>query len=325
MPQRSDARRTARTSAFTLIELLVTISIIALLLGILLPVLGGARDAARQTQCASNLRQLGIGSLAFANDNKGALSTGPFDNRQRNGYGPIDEKGWIADMINGGYAVPGEMLCPTHPAQYNQNLQWGRVNNRPHRPLSQEQIEDLIDRGFNSNYCQSWYMAYTALLNHHDPGADPRRTSDVYGPLTTARLGVVPDSIVPLFADARAKDDGAEYIEIRGEQHRTVKALTDGPELDATGVWNRQNYEDFGPAHGRSGFIGGFVGHDRVICQIVFADGHVDSIRDLSRSGHFEYESNGSSVQTNEEGAFLYADRIEQRVFGGWLTNGRFR
>jgi prepilin-type N-terminal cleavage/methylation domain-containing protein/prepilin-type processing-associated H-X9-DG protein len=64
------SRRPARGahSAFTLIELLVVIAIIAILAAILFPVFAQAREKARQATCLSNLKQLGLAWLMYAQD-----------------------------------------------------------------------------------------------------------------------------------------------------------------------------------------------------------------------------------------------------------------
>lgn len=65
--------RTRTYSAFTLIELLVVIAVIALLIGILLPALGSARNAGRSAACLSNTRQLTLAANMYMQDNKGSM------------------------------------------------------------------------------------------------------------------------------------------------------------------------------------------------------------------------------------------------------------
>jgi len=109
-----------RKTGFTLIELLVVIAIISLLAALALPALTKAREAARRTQCQSNLRQFGIGMYNFADrDPLGRLCTGASDFERD---GDMDTYGWVADMVNTGAAVPGDMLCPSNPAKALEKL-----------------------------------------------------------------------------------------------------------------------------------------------------------------------------------------------------------
>ena len=103
-------KRSRECRAFTLIELLVVISIIALLIGILLPALGAARKTAQTMSCLSNMRQLSIAMYAYTadNDSNFPTETGVDKTNPALGTGKFSERYWYSEPVIGTY-VPGDI------------------------------------------------------------------------------------------------------------------------------------------------------------------------------------------------------------------------
>src|SRR5712692_7814212 len=96
----SSGRRRPQGRGFTLIELLVVIAIIAILAAILFPVFARAREQARKTTCASNMKQIATATLMYAQDYDELFPGSSTDSRFDQKSGP---KG--APPVNWGFDI----------------------------------------------------------------------------------------------------------------------------------------------------------------------------------------------------------------------------
>jgi len=149
------ASRRASTQAFTLIELLVVVSIIAILAAILFPVFQGVRENARRTVCASNLKQLGLAWILYAQDYDERAC--PSYNKHNNIGDGDDAWDFHHDRVSGyGTTKPQPenfLRAPSDTAYYSAGLVDFRHKGRANVAYADGHVKAAADRfPYKSNY-----------------------------------------------------------------------------------------------------------------------------------------------------------------------------
>ncbi len=212
-------------SGFTLIELLVVIAIIALLIGILLPALGKARQSAQSAVSLTNQRQLAQALIIYATENKDFFPPNHFDkdlffsqNRQGRRWFDVDVIGTIIESADSGdFAY----------TQIDQNTVevptvGGSVMIDPAHPQA--------GRSYTMNYWASAYVNVRAVggfgpngtATFDIPGQDPSAPNAIFGRRFKADVDFSSDVVLITGAWANFMKDSDDRGELRGFTQETV-------------------------------------------------------------------------------------------------------
>lgn len=112
---------TMKKRGFTLIELLVVIAIIAILAGMLLPALARAREEARKSVCKSNLKQVGLSCIMYANDFGECWPRNTTTAGTVNTSNPVDGTASLALLFDNYLSAVNVLKCPSTDVKPERN------------------------------------------------------------------------------------------------------------------------------------------------------------------------------------------------------------
>jgi prepilin-type N-terminal cleavage/methylation domain-containing protein/prepilin-type processing-associated H-X9-DG protein len=210
--------RSARLEAFTLIELLVVISIIALLIGILLPVLGSAREAARAAVCLGHMRGVGQGMAVYTTDYRQWLpgpNTSGWDLTQNEPYGggessPTSNFDWVSPILGESLALPTPRVDKIE-ALFNEDFRCPSNQERFQSQFSGPSTTLDPDQLFVPSYVANrWFLFHS--INNLPSGGIYQFTGDINVPDDYApSIDVVGQASNKVFAM-----DGTAYVRWSG-------------------------------------------------------------------------------------------------------------
>ncbi|GIV06298.1 MAG: hypothetical protein KatS3mg016_1873 [Fimbriimonadales bacterium] len=234
---------------FTLIELLVVIAIIAILAAILFPVFAQARESARLTQCASNMRQIGLALLSYATDydeglppRRETLLVAPNPDPCREGYQENVCRSWKHLVLP--YIKNADVFsCPTNPLARSLDTTSADPQDAPGAAVcpANQRIQPFFRRG---------YFYYHAFFKSSFPAG----TSAWWAGLNYTLTSITHPATALLVGEN--KDAFPDY-------GPWMSYLCPRPLCPNS--WNNSPYSNWGARH---------RGSDRR-ANIIFADGHV--------------------------------------------------